>query len=355
MQIGLRIGPQDVFTPVPDYLTFVRRAEELGFDPLLFSDTVSLSHFHVRDPFVLMALAAGVTERAGLGTGVTTPFTRHPSVVANAFGSIDDAITPRRTVLGIGSGDTAVYLIGKRAARLKEMREYLKVLRGLLDGEPVEFEGVTLRSNWQKPDLPLYLAADGPKMLAVAGELADGVILGAGIAPEILAWARGRVAEGEALAGRAPGSVPLWVDLIVSVGLDRAAVRRALRPRLCNRANHNFRMGFHSVPDEHLPGVRRFRERYDETDVGAKTRNAELITDYIIDRFAIAGTDDDLVTRFAELQAQGVENVIVAMPFRLEERYAIIETLAREVMPRVRALAGPGNQEPEGRSWQATS
>jgi 5,10-methylenetetrahydromethanopterin reductase len=235
------------------------------------------------------------------------------------------------------------------------MRGCLKVLRALLDGEPVTFQGATLRSNWKKSHLPIYLAADGPKMLAVAGELADGVILGAGITPEVLAWARTAIAEGEVQAGREPGSTPMWLDTIVSVGEDRAAVRQALRSRLCIRANHNFRMGFHGVPDEHLPGVRRFRERYDETDVGAKTRNAELITDYIIDRFAIAATDDDLVTRFAELQAQGVENVIVAMPFRLEERYAIIETLAREVMPRVRALAGPGNQEPEGRSWQATS
>jgi 5,10-methylenetetrahydromethanopterin reductase len=171
----------------------------------------------------------------------------------------------------------------------------------------------------------------------VAGELADGVILGAGTTPEVLAWARASIAEGEERAGRAPGSVPLWVDLIVSVGEDREEVRQALRPRLCNRANHNFRMGFHSVPDERLPEIRRFRERYDETDVGARTRNAELITDYIIDRFAIVGTTDDLVARFADLQAQGVDKVIVAMPFRLEERYAIIETLAREVMPRVRA------------------
>jgi 5,10-methylenetetrahydromethanopterin reductase len=153
----------------------------------------------------------------------------------------------------------------------------------------------------------------------------------------VLAWARARIAEGEARAGRAQGSLPLWVDLIVSVGEDRAAVRRALRARLCIRANHNFRMGFFSVPDEHLPEVRKFRERYDETEVGPGTRNAELITDYIIDRFAIAGTTDDLVARFAGLQADGVDKVIVAMPFRLEERYAIIETLAREVMPRVRA------------------
>lgn len=340
MQIGLRIGPQNEFTPVPEYLKFVRRAEDLGFDPLLFSDTVSLSHFHLRDPFVVMALAAGVTERAGLGTGVTVPFTRHPAVIANAFGSIDDAIAPRRTFLGIGSGDTAVYLLGKRAARLAEMREYLKVLRGLLDGAPVEFEGAAMRSNWRKSRIPICLAADGPKMLAMAGELADEVILGAGANPEVIDWARGCIAEGEARAGRKTGSTPVWVDLIVSVGDDREAVRRAIRPRLCNRANHNFRMGYYSVPEEHLPGVKAFRENYDESDVGSKTRNAERITDYIIDRFAFVGTPQDIVPRFETLHAMGVEKVIVAMPFSQEERYAIIETLAREVMPRV---SGGGN------------
>ena len=194
MQIGLRIGPQNEFTPIPEYLKFVKRAEDLGFDPLLFSDTVSLSHFHLRDPFVVMALAAGATERAGIGTGVTVPFIRHPAVVANAFGSIDDAIAPRRTFLGIGSGDTAVYLLGKRAARLAEMREYLSVIRGLLNGEPVTYEGAQMRSNWRKPHVPICLAADGPKMLAIAGELADAVILGAGATPEVIEWARGCIA-----------------------------------------------------------------------------------------------------------------------------------------------------------------
>ena len=206
MQIGLRIGPQNEFTPIPEYLKFVKRAEALGFDPLLFSDTVSLSHFHLRDPFVVMALAAGATERAGIGTGVTVPFIRHPAVVANAFGSIDDAIAPRRTFLGIGSGDTAVYLLGKRAARLAEMREYLSVIRGLLNGEPVTYEGAQMRSNWRKPHVPICLAADGPKMLAIAGELTDAVILGAGATLEVIEWARGCIAEGEGAPAAKPAT-----------------------------------------------------------------------------------------------------------------------------------------------------
>lgn len=339
MQIGLRIGPQNEFTPIPEYLKFVQRAEALGFDPLLFSDSISLSHFHVRDPFVLMALASNVTKKAGLGVGVTAPFTRHPAVVANAIGSVDDALMPRTTYFGVGSGDTPVYLIGKRAAKLAEMREYLKTMRGLLDGTPVEFDGVTLRSNWRKPNVPICAAADGPKMMQLAGELADQVIIGAGATAEVVDWACANVAEGEARAGRPAGSVPIWIDTIVSVGEDRDRIRKEIRPRLCNRANHNFRMGTYCVPEEHLAGVQNFRENYNETDVGSKTSNAERVTDYIIDRFSISGTTADVVARFEELQAMGVDNMIVAMPFRLDERYHIIETLGREVLPRV-SVAG---------------
>jgi len=334
MRIGLHIGPQRDFPPVDQFLDFVRRAEDLGFDPLLFSDTVSLSHFHVRDPYVILALAAGATKTATIGTCVTNPLTRHLTVTANAFGSVDDA-AGGRTALGIGSGDTATFLLGKSFARLGAMRETLRVLRALLDGRPVEFEGQELRSNWRKPDLPIFLAADGPKTLALGGELADGIIVGAGVTPEVIRWVRDRVAEGEARAGRAAGGTPLWVDGIVNFGPDREAVRQATRPRMCTRANHNFRVAYHAVPEEHLAGVKNFRENYDESDVGARTRNAERVTDYLIDRFGVVGTEGDVIGRFEEIAGEGVETFLVAMPFRLEERIAITGMLAREVIPRV--------------------
>jgi 5,10-methylenetetrahydromethanopterin reductase len=208
-------------------------------------------------------------------------------------------------------------------------------MRGLLDSAPVEFDGVALHSNWRKPNLPICAAADGLRMMELASELADQVIVGAGNTPEVVAWARANVAGGERRAGRRPGSAVLWLDTIVSVGEIRDEVRRAFRPRLCNRANHNFRTGTHCVPEEHLAGVRNFRENRDEADVGSKTRNAERITDYIIDRFSISGTTNDVVSRFMELRAMGVDNMIVAMPPRLDQRYKIIETLGREVFPRV--------------------
>ncbi len=260
--------------------------------------------------------------------------TRHLSVTANAFATVDH-IAGGRTILGIGSGDTALYLLGKKFVNLAGMRETLTVLRALLDGEPVTYEGQELRSNWKKPGLPIFLAADGPKMLALGGELADGVIVGAGLSKEVIDWVRGRVGEGETRAGRERGSTPIWVDGIVNFGEDREAVRDATRPRMCTRANHNFRVAYHAVPPEHLEEVKNFRENYNESDVGFRNQNAGRVTDYLLDRFGIVGAESDVIARFEEIASQGVETFLVAMPFILEERFRIIEMLAKEVIPRV--------------------
>ena len=334
MRVGLHIGPMEGFPPIGDFLDFVKKAEDSGFDPILFADSVSLSRFHVHDPYTILALAARSTNRATIGTCVTNPITRHLSVTANAAGSIDD-ISGGRMLLGVGTGDTAVHLIGKKSVRLAIMREALTVLRGLLDGNPVEFEGQTLTSNWNKADLPIYLAAGGPKTLALGGELADGLITLAGLAPETIEWVRGCVAEGETAAGKPGGSVPILIDGLLSFGNNRDDVRNTIKPRITSFANQNFRVAYHSVPDKYLQEAKTFRENYDETDLGPATKNARYVTDYMIDRFGIVGTASDVVGRFESLADMNVETFLVAMPFSLEERVAIIEMLGREVLPRV--------------------
>lgn len=334
MRIGLHIGPQNEFIAPERMLDFVRRAEDFGFDPITFADTVSLARFHIRDPYVALALAAGATRTATIGTCVTNPLTRHLSVTANAIASIDD-LCPGRTVLGIGTGDTAVHLVGLDRARLGPMREALSVLRGLLDGTPVEYDGARLTSNWRKTDLPIYLAAGGPRTLELGGEVADGVITLAGLDADVLAWVRARVREGEAKAGRGSGTVPVWVDGLVSLGDDREATRDAIRPRIASLANQNFRSAFHGVPEARVSEVRAFREAYDETDLGPDSKNGRLVTDYILDRFGIVGTQADAIGRFEALAEQGVETFLIAQPFTQAQREAVLETVGREVIPRV--------------------
>ncbi len=335
MRIGLHIGPMKDFPPVEQFMDFVKKAEDLGFDPLLFSDSVSLSQFHLRDPYTILALAAQLTQSATIGTCVTNTVTRHLSVTANATASIDD-IAGGRAILGIGSGDTAVHLVGKKSIRMSAMREALRVLRALLDGVPVEYEGAELCSNWRKPDLPIFLAAGGPKTLALGGECAGGLITLAGLAPETISWVRECVSEGEKTAGRPEGSTPIWVDGLLSFGKDREAVREAIKPRITSFANQNFRVAYHAVPQAHLEEVKYFRENYDETDLGPGNQNARRVTDYMIDRFGIIGTVPDVVSRFEELAAQRVETFLIATPFGMEERIGIIDMVGREVIPHFR-------------------
>ena len=334
MRVGLHFGPLQDFAPIGKILEMVQKAENFGFNPILFADSVSLSRFHVHDPYTTLALAAQATSTSIIGTCVTNPLTRHLSVTANAAGSIDD-ISSGRMLLGIGTGDTAVHLIGKKAVRLNTMRESLIILKNLLSGAPIEYEGQVLTSNWNKSDLPIYLAAGGPKTLALGGEFADGLITLAGLAPETIEWVRSCVSKGEAAVGKPVGCVPVWIDGLLSFGDDREKVRNAIKPRITSFANQNFRVSCHAVPENNLPEVKTFRENYDETDLGPTTKNAKYVTDYMIDRFGVVGTISDIIGRFEDLKEMDVETFLVAMPFSLDERIAIIEMLGREVLPRV--------------------
>ena len=149
------------------------------------------------DCYSTLALAAANTERIHLGTGITVPSTRIAPVTAQAIGGINQ-LAPGRVFLGLGTGNTAMRLLGQQSVPPKELRQYLGVVRALLDGEAVEFafRGRTEEIQFLHRDrhyinldnrIPIYVAANGPKALAIAGELADGWITGGGFNEDILA------------------------------------------------------------------------------------------------------------------------------------------------------------------------
>ena len=156
----------------------MRDAEEAGFDVAWLPD----SQFLWRDVWGALTLAAAQTRSIGLGTCVTNLETRHPSVTAAAAGSVEE-LAPGRVILGIGSGDSAVKTLGLKPTNLTRMREQIGILRTLLAGGAAEFEGRALAVKAAKRPVPIYVAATGPKMQALAGELADGVIVVTGSSP----------------------------------------------------------------------------------------------------------------------------------------------------------------------------
>ncbi len=182
-------------------------AEQLGYDSAWFGD----SQMIWSDVYATMALAAHHTSRIRIGTGVTIAGTRIPPVVASAIGTINQ-IAPGRTHLGVGTGHTAMRTMGFDPLKAREFREYIRVLRALLDGQPVEYtwmgqthEVAHLHRGegfWDfEHPIPLYVGAGGPLACKTAGAYGDGRING-GESQNALRRARARMEEGAAAVGR---------------------------------------------------------------------------------------------------------------------------------------------------------
>ena len=179
LQLNLRVPACGTAKEVA---AFARRAEEAGFDGVGITDMpMGLS-----DGFVSMAMAAETTSRIRVACAVTNPITRHVSVLASAAQTLAE-LAPGRMEIWVGRGDAAVYSVGLPHATLRQMREFILTLKSLLAGETVNFNGTVshMRTGGGTP-VPIYLAADGPKTIALAGEVADGLILRVALHPKVL-------------------------------------------------------------------------------------------------------------------------------------------------------------------------
>ena len=174
---GLRIPPCASPTAVA---ACARAAEDVNFGIAWPPD----SQFIWRDVWASLALTATATEKILIGTCVTNFETRHASVTAAAASTIEE-LAPGRMPLGVGTGDSSIKTLGLRPTKLELMREQIELVRLLQSGEEVDFRGRSMRMKAASGQTtPVYLAANGPKALALAGELADGVIMLVGLAPE---------------------------------------------------------------------------------------------------------------------------------------------------------------------------
>lgn len=212
-----------------------RQAEEAGFE-------AAWGYQICRDPFTTLAAAASVTERIKLGTAVALAFTRSTFVTANAAADVDE-LSDGRMILGLGTGE-GQHLVSLHNSHWNQavprMREYVSILRlaweSLGTGKPVEFRGdhyqlvmnEGLRRPLARPQIPIYLAAMGPKMIELAGEVGDGIQAFFHSAKYLREVTIPRLETGAKRAGRDPASVAFSSYVITSVSNDREeALRRA--------------------------------------------------------------------------------------------------------------------------------
>ncbi len=262
--LGLSLQDQDQVS---------RAAARLGYSSIWTPEGPGLDSFHLCQ--LRWAATAGAVD-GGLTTGISvSPVSlRGPVALAMSAGTLS-RITGGKFLLGIGVGglyqeETRNAFGVSEVPPVRLMREYLTTLNGLLAGEVATYEGTAVNLRGVQlafdspPRTPVYLGALGPQMLRLAGQLADGAALN-WCTPEQIAWSRERVAEGEAKAGREPGSVKIVEYIRMCVDEDEDQARRAFvaamlgyalgqpgtqRPRGLGYRAHFDRMGFADILSE---------------------------------------------------------------------------------------------------------
>ena len=331
MDFGFTLKPENT---IERTIALARQAEGAGFAYGWLFD----SHVLWRDPYPLLTLMAEATDRLRLGTCVTNPGTREPSVTASSLATLDE-LSDGRMDLGIGRGDSARRVLGKPPTTMANLEEAIRVIRALVAGETIAYEGTDLHFPWTKGwDLPVWVAGYGPMALAMTGRVADGLILQLAD-PDLVGWFVGQVREAEAAAGRPAGSVRIQAAAPAHVG-DLASCRDRTRWFPALVSNHVVDL-VNKYPREQLPetltGYIRDREGYDyhhHAEVGSS--NAGFVGDEVTDRFCVLGSVDDHVAKLQALAGAGVDQFNIYLMNGDEE--AILEVYGREVIPATRDL-----------------
>src|SRR5438128_8857439 len=229
MEFGFTLKPDH---PLERVASLTRLAESAGFSHGWLFD----SHVLWKEPYVLLALMAQNTTRLRLGTCVTNPATREPTVTASVLAVLQE-LSGGRMDLGIGRGDSARRVLGKKPTDLAMLEEATQVIRDLCEGREVIYEGTKLRFDWTgKQRLPVWIAGYGPKALELTGRIADGAIIQLAD-PSLVGWCIGLLRDGAHKAGRDEGAVSVMVAAPAHVG-PRGKVRDRVRWFPAPLANH---------------------------------------------------------------------------------------------------------------------
>jgi 5,10-methylenetetrahydromethanopterin reductase len=303
VRTGIRIPPCSTAT---DVARCVVDAERAGFDIAWVPD----SQFLWRDVWACMALAAERTSRIVLGTCVTNFETRHPSVTAMAAVTLEE-LAPGRTILGIGSGDSAVKTLGRRPTRLAQLREGIECVRAWTAGETVAFGDRELRLHAPRP-MPIYLAGNGPKVVALAGEVADGVITTAGLGPDSVGQVRRRV-------GRRADEVEICFGVLCHITDDEREAARVVKPFVVAEAQAGRGERLHAIgididPSAVVDGVYPDMSHAEDWEAAADAAE-EWVTDEMALRYAdaycVVGTTEQCLARLARAAEEGAHNVFI--------------------------------------------
>jgi probable F420-dependent oxidoreductase len=307
LSFGVTVLPDP---PFARFLELITLAEGHGFEYAWTYD----SHVLWQESVPLLATAAAQTSTIRLGHFVTNPATRDPTVLASAYATMHD-LSGGRMAMGIGRGDSAVRYIGRQPMKVAEFERSCAMVRELMNGREVEWNGKQLQLKWVRPELPpipMWVAGYGPRALAVAGRVGDGVIIQLAD-PEIIQWIMETARRAAEEAGRDPAQLRCIVGAPSHISDDLADAREQVRWFPAMVSNHvmdlieRYGADGSAVPTALTDYVqaRKFYDYNEHSRVGAA--HGEFVTDEICDRFCVLGDAEQATAKLRELEAIGVD------------------------------------------------
>jgi 5,10-methylenetetrahydromethanopterin reductase len=298
----------------------------------------------MRDVYVSLTDLAARTTTMLLGTRVTDPFIRHPALTAVAIATLDEA-SGGRAILGIGAGGSGFKQLGiERTRPAVAVRESIELIRRLWSGEEFEFHGEIVRWNRGalefrcRPDIPIVIAARGPHLLELSGEMADAAIVASGVSRGGVDWARERIAKGERKAGRAEGSTELMHMTYVSIDRRPEVARQTVKKALVGTV-----VGSHPTYDFlKANGLAIPAELFAYLESGGRAapRIIELIPDAFVDKLAIAGTVEDCTEQLQSLLDVGIQHPLLApIPLNDGGEVELLRTCVDSIIPRLKVAS----------------
>ena len=336
LTFGVTVLPDPPYTRMIELMRF---AEAQGFEYAWTYD----SHILWQDSYATLPLAAAQTETIKFGHFVTNPGIRDPTITASWYATAQD-ISNGRMVMGIGRGDSSRRVVGLQPVRVAEFERRCKMIRDLMNGREVDWNDKQLKLEWVReelPEIPMWIAGYGPKALAVAGRVADGVIIQLAD-PQIIQWIMDTARKAAEEVGRDPSELKCIVGAPSNVTDDIESAREQAKWFPAMVSNHVMdlieRYGFDSEIPEALTEFVKARKFYDYKEhsrVGA--RHGEFVTDEICDRFCVLGNAEQATKKLKELESVGVDQFNIYLMTHSQEE--TLEAYGKEIIPQFEGVA----------------
>jgi len=317
--------------PVSQIVNYARLVEAEGIRTFWIAE----SH-HYRSGTTVATAVSEATEKINVGLGIINPWTRHPTLIAMETATLDE-ISKGRIILGLGAARAAIIKHEITTSPILAMRECIEIVRRMLGGKKVTYEGKVFRLadvgshlgfKPLRTNVPIYLAAEGKRMLQLAGEMSDAVLLTSVITPPYLKFAIRNIEEGARSAGRKLSDIKICSYLLLSTSRDFDSAEEAVKGYVAYYAANvePIMLRYAEVSEEETKPIK------DAYRKGGMEEASRLVKSDLIRKLAIAGTPEDCRERLKKYSDSGLQ---VPIPYHIlgPDREEAIKLIAREIFP----------------------